>query len=106
MTRVRIAQVLAVLAALSVLGTGTVAAIRWAGDDRARPGDATEPPAPLSVRDPRTGAAFEVPAAEWRVSDREVRIYYADEEGRLGYRISGQHSAAIEDCSELVNHKL
>lgn len=82
MTRVRIAQVLAVLAALSVLGTGTVAAIRWAGDDDARPGDATAPPAPLSIRDPRTGATLEVPGTEWRVADREVRIYYADEAGR------------------------
>jgi hypothetical protein len=82
MTRLRIAQVLAVLAALSVLGTGTVAATRWAGDDGAGPGDATEPLAPLSVRDPRTGATFEVPAAEWRIADRGVRIYYADEAGR------------------------
>lgn len=81
MTRVRIAQVLAVLAALSVLGTGTVAATRWAGDDDVRPADATQPPSPLRVRDPRTGASFEVPAVGWRVEDRQVRIYYTDRAG-------------------------
>jgi len=84
MTRLRIAQVLAVLAALSVLGTGAVAAAQWVGgDDEAssRTGE-RKAPEPLVVRDPRTGASFEVPGTGWRVEDREVRIYYADEAGR------------------------
>lgn len=82
MTRVRIAQVLAVLAAISVLGTGAVAVTQWAGDDDAgRPDDASTP-TPLTVRDPRSGATFEVPGACWRIADREVRIYYADDDGR------------------------
>ena len=34
------------------------------------------------VRDPRTGATFEVPGAGWRVEDPEIRIYYADEADR------------------------
>lgn len=89
MTRVRIAQVLAVLAALSVLGTGTVAATRWAGDDDTRPADATQPPAPLRVRDPRTGASFEVPVLGWRVAGPAVRIYYADDAGRATAVVRG-----------------
>lgn len=81
MTRVRIAQVLAVLAALSVLGTGVVAAGQRSDEEDARPGGHAEAPAPLIVRDPRTGATVEVPALGWRVEDREVRIYYTDRAG-------------------------
>ncbi len=85
MTRVRIAQVLAVLAALAVLGTGVLAAAvgRGEGDDHdagpERPGGQ---PAPLVVDDPRTGATFEVPAAGWRVEDRAVRVFYTDDAGQ------------------------
>ena len=82
MTRVRIAQVLAVLAALSVLGTGVVAAGQRSDEEDARPGGQAEAPAPLSVRDPRTGATVEVPAGGWRVAGPAVRIYYADDTGR------------------------
>ncbi|HEY0948796.1 hypothetical protein, partial [Nocardioides sp.] len=43
---------------------------------------ARDRPAPLVVRDARSGASFEVPATDWRVEDRDVRIYYADDAGR------------------------
>ncbi|HYF72914.1 MAG TPA: hypothetical protein VD864_08830 [Nocardioides sp.] len=83
MTRLRIAQVLAVLAALAVLGTAGVALAQWGGDDADRPPDRPPgEPAPLVVRDPRTGATVEVPGSGWRVEDRRVRIYYTDEAGR------------------------
>lgn len=81
MTRLRIAQALAVVAALAVVGTAGVAVAEWAGDDEA-PQRAAEMPAPLVVSDPRTGATFEVPGADWRVEDPQVRIYYTDGSGR------------------------
>ena len=87
MTRLRIAQLLAVVAALAVLGTAALAVATvagWPGDDDAAAGprdEAQRPPA-LVVRDPGTGATFEVPGAHWRVQDRAVRIYYEDDAGR------------------------
>ncbi|WP_296603407.1 hypothetical protein [Nocardioides sp.] len=89
MSRVRIAQVLGVLAALSVLGTGGVAASQWAEDDDTRSGDAAQRPEPVTVRDQRTGATFEVPAGGWRVADPEVRVYYADDAGRATAVVRG-----------------
>lgn len=88
MTRLRIAQLLAVVAALAVLGTATLAAVTVVGS----PGEEPEAevrtgtpgaarPAPLVVRDPGTGARFEVPGEDWRVQDRAVRIYYEDAAG-------------------------
>lgn len=83
MTRLRIAQVLAVVAALCVVSTVAVAAGQWAQDDEVPgPSAATSAPEPLTIRDPRTGATVEVPADRWRVADPEVRIYYADDDGR------------------------
>lgn len=96
MTRLRIAQLLAVVAALAVLGTAALAAVtavRSPGEADAGTGpgagveigagpSAAAGPAVLVVRDPRTGARFEVPGADWRVLDRAVRIYYEDDAGR------------------------
>lgn len=83
MTRLRIAQALAVLASLALLGAGGVAATQWAGrDDGPSSRREAEEPAPLLVRDPRTGAELEVPGTDWRVEDPAVRIYYSDEAGR------------------------
>ena len=86
MTRLRIAQLLAVVAALAVLGTAALAVLRWPGDDDAEAGTGAGPgaardPAVLVVRDPGTGATFEVPGGDWRVRDRAVRIYYEDDAG-------------------------
>jgi hypothetical protein len=82
MDRLRTAQLLAVLATLAVLGTSALAVAHRVD----RHGDAVSGPEDehpgLVVRDPRTGARFEVPGAGWRVRGRAVRIYYADEAGR------------------------
>ena len=84
MTRLRTAQLLAVVATLAVLGTTTVAVGQWAGDGaQDAPSErAGGRPDPLVVRDPRTGATFEVPGTGWRAQDPDVRIYYADGAGR------------------------
>jgi hypothetical protein len=83
MNRLRVARLLAVVATLAVLGTAGIAVAQWTGDDTdpptGRPGSES---APLVVRDPRTGATFEVPGALWRVEDPEVRIYYTDDADR------------------------
>lgn len=93
MTRLRIAQLLAVVATLAVLGTTAVALVAWADGGHHGPGDASgdraggdqpagDQPAAVVVRDPRTGATFEVPRDRWRVRDRSVRVYYEDDAGR------------------------
>lgn len=84
MTRLRIAQALAVVAALVVLGTAALAVLRWPGDEGAGagPGGAALDPPALVVRDPGTGATFEVAGGDWRVQDRAVRIYYEDGAGQ------------------------
>ncbi len=101
MTRLRIAQLLAVLAALSVLGTGAVAAAQWVGGDgEVAGGRGGERPEPLVVRDPHSGARFEVPGTDWRVEDRDVRIYYADEAGHPVAMVRGPAVFRSGYCAE------
>lgn len=80
MNRTRVASVLAVVASVAVVATAVVAlASYWHQDDAsAGPLSAGDP---TVVRDPRTGASFEVPSG-WTVKDRRIRIYYADDRGR------------------------
>lgn len=82
MTRRRLALVLAVAAGVAVLATGALAVATYVGDD---------PPAaePLVVRDPASGAAFEVPGAGWEVRGARSRIYYADHQGRPAVMVPG-----------------
>lgn len=69
MTRARVAAVLGTVAVLCVAATAAVATR-----------DRSEPEATVTVTG--GGATFEVPADGWRVEDRRVRIFYADEKGR------------------------
>lgn len=81
MTRQRLATVLGVLAVVAVLVTAAVALTTYLGEDDA-PAGATPRVEGRVVRDPASGASFEVPAAGWVVQDRSVRIFYADDAGR------------------------
>ena len=101
MTRLRIAQLLAVLAALGVLGAAAVAAAQWVGGDGEMAGGrGGERPEPLVVRDPHSGARFEVPGTDWRVEDRDVRIYYADEAGHPVAMVRGPAVFRSGYCAE------
>src|SRR4051794_12955624 len=82
MTRTRVAVVLGVVAVLCVLGTAAVALSSYVGAGPGPASNVDHPVAALTVRDPVTGASFEVPADGWRVEDPEVRIYYSDEQNR------------------------
>ncbi|CAI9398942.1 hypothetical protein [Nocardioides sp. T2.26MG-1] len=82
MTRLRVAQVLAVVATLAVLGTAAVTATRpREGDGRSRSSRPEPAAVSLAVRDPTSGASFEVPGDDWQVEDRRIRLYYADAAG-------------------------
>ncbi|GAA4378371.1 hypothetical protein [Nocardioides caricicola] len=71
MTRARVAAVLGVVAVLCVVATAAVALTR----------EDTAPDAPtLTVAGPE--GSFEVPADGWKVEDADVRVFYADEQGR------------------------
>src|ERR1700712_2177045 len=80
MTRTRLAFVLGAVAVLAVLATAAVALTTYVGDDSADP---------LVVRDPATGARFEVPAEGWEVRGQRSRIYYADDAGRPTAVVTG-----------------
>jgi hypothetical protein len=91
--RRRLALVLAAAAGVAVLATGALAAATYVGDD---------PPAdePLVVRDPASGAAFEVPAAGWEVRGARSRIYYADRQGRPSVAVPGPAVFRDGYCAE------
>jgi len=82
MTRQRVAIVLGVVAVLAVLATTGVAVATYVGRYSSRAPDVVDVAGTLTVRDPATGASFEVPAIRWTVEDRSVRIYYTDERDR------------------------
>lgn len=82
MDRQRVATVLGVVAVLAVLGTAAVAIASYVDRDSGREPDTVDPAGVLTVRDPATGASFEVPGGRWRVEDRSVRIYYTDDRDR------------------------
>ncbi len=73
MTRVRLAVVLAVVAALAVLATAAVAVATYLRED-----EQASPVGPLVVTDPASGASFEVPGEGWRVRDAAERISYGE----------------------------
>lgn len=73
MTRVRLAVALGGVAALAVLATAVVAAATYLGEDEKQP-----PAGPLVVRDPGSGARFEVPGEGWQVRGPAERISYAE----------------------------
>jgi hypothetical protein len=77
-----LALLLAVAAGVAVLATGALAVATYVGDGPR----AAEP---LVVRDPASGAAFEVPGAGWEVRGARSRIFYADEQGRPAVMVPG-----------------
>jgi hypothetical protein len=83
MTRLRLAWLLAVVAAVAVLASAAIVVAAYVGRDGAeRVAVADPPPRPaLVVRDPASGATFAVPDRDWAVKARRVRIYYADGAG-------------------------
>jgi hypothetical protein len=94
MTRVRLAVVLGVVAALAVVTTVAVAVATYRGDDRKPDAE------PLVVADPQTGASFEVPAEDWEVRGSRSRIFY---EGGGGQRVAEVTGPAVYDdgyCAE------
>ena len=82
MNRSRVATVLGVVAVLAVLGTAAVAVATYVDRDSGKTTDNVDVAGTLAIRDPATGASFEVPDTGWEVEDRSVRIYYADEQDR------------------------
>ncbi|WP_028644858.1 hypothetical protein [Nocardioides sp. URHA0020] len=86
MTRVRVALLMGTVAVLAVLATAALAVTTYVADDRAPAAPAARP---LVVRDPATGARFEVPGRLWEVRGERSRIYLADDSGRPTAVVTG-----------------
>jgi hypothetical protein len=88
MTRNRFALVLGAVAVLAMLATVALAVATYVGDDDPPP--VAEPlVGPLVVRDPASGASFEVPGEDWEVRGPRSRIYYEDDRGRPTAAVAG-----------------
>jgi hypothetical protein len=104
MTRLRVASALAVVAVLAVLAGTTVAVVSYVGRDDDRHDDrvpaSVDPRATLAVRDPASGATFEVPAGRWAVEPRRVRVYYEDDAGDVAAVVRGPAVYRQGYCTE------
>jgi hypothetical protein len=83
MTRVRLAVALGAVAVLAIVATAAVAVSTYVGDDSSPVAE------PLVVRDPVSGASFEVPGEDWAVRGPRSRIYYEDDRGRPTAVVAG-----------------
>jgi hypothetical protein len=103
MDRLRVASALAVVAVLAVLAATAVAVVAYVvrDDGPAKPAPGGHDPAPtLTIRDPASGATFAVPSRRWRVEERRVRIFYADDAGRPVAVVRGPAVYRAGYCSQ------